>query len=438
MRIGFRSPRFALLCASFLLAGLVGRVLPSAAAVGPFSASGHPIIYVGVVYFSPTRNISDDAVQLQSIIDTFGGAYRTGAAYDVQLVIQSEIPWNAVEPNGATASTDPLYSYYQQFAQLISDKKLVWTPLLSYHYVPTWINNKYAADAMPGFMPFVPTSGVWSNEAPAWTSRALQALSPYFNGSIKAVLCGNEMLAAKRASDPSNLTPAEFDTRSANWANAITNLINAAKGVVQGRAPVSTKLVPYALRAREILPTAMFPHVYDLLDSLDIVAIDPYPPSEAEYQALFRSDKATYLAEFNGQFGGATGDEVLSWIKTGVSRFNLRYATFFAWNGDDPNFVMTADEKSGLNRAISWILTQPAVHNQPSRSVAFQLGTYILKKSDPNASWWVPEEEARRHESAILLGSRLPFPVRYEVDYRPRTANVPISQIVSSRNVSSF
>jgi hypothetical protein len=447
--------RIFLLCASFLLA-----TLPTAAAVGPFSPSGHPIIYVGVVYFSPTGNINDDAVQLQSIIDTFGGAYRTGTAYDVQLVIQSEIPWKAVEPNGPTSSTDPAYSYYQQFAQLISSKNLVWTPLISYHYVPDWVSQAHGHceyttteprtligctdEAMPGFMPFIPTSSVWTVEAYNWTQDVVQALAPYLNSPIKAILCGNEMLGAKRPSwaqspgDPTSLTAAEFDTRSANWANAITSVINAAKSVAQGRVPVSTKLVPYALRAREILTTSMFPHVYDLLDSLDLVAIDPYPPSEAEYQALFRSDKATFLAEFNGQVGGATGDEVLSWIKTGVSRFNLRYATFFAWNGDDARFVMTTDEKSGLNRAISWILTQPAVHNQPSRSVSFQLSTYILKKSDPNAGWWVPEEEARRHESAFLLGSRLPFPIRYEVDYRPRTANVPISQIVSSRNVSSF
>jgi hypothetical protein len=431
----FSSTLSKVICAGILLAGLLGGVQPAAADLGPVSPSGHPIVYLGVTYFAKYDGLSgQDSTELDAIINALGGStYVTGAAYDVQLVIESEIGWDATEPQQGDYSH---FGPYQQFAQLIQSKGLVWTPLLSYHYVPGWVSTKYANDAMPSaFMPFVPTSAVWSGEAATWTRQALQALSPYFGSPIKVVLCGNEMLTAKRSSDPAVLTAADFDARSRDWANALTTLVNAAKSVVQGQVPVTTKLVPYELHATEMLQRGMFPHAYDLLDSLDVVAIDTYPPADAEYQGLFRSDKATYVSEFNLPGGGATGDQLLSWVELGVSRYNLRYAAWFCWQCG-AEYSMTADEQRGMRDAINWIRTLGAVYSLPSRSVSFQLSTDILGKSD--SSWMVHPAEASRHTAALSLGARLPFPVRYEVDYRPRTAGTQIAQIVDYRSVDTF
>jgi hypothetical protein len=426
------------LCAFLLLAGVFcGR--PAAAALGPVSPSGHPIIYLGVTYFSD-GDLNHDSSELQAIISAFGGSpYRYGNAYDVQLVIESEIGWNETEPSSGDYSH---FGHYQQFAELVRSLGLVWTPLLSYHYVPGWVSSAYAADAMPSaFMPFVPNSAVWSGPAAAWTRQAMQALAPYFGNPIQVVLCGNEMLTAKRASD-TDTSAAGFDARSQAWANALATLVNAAKGVVQGRVPVTTKLVPYEVHATEMLRGSMFPHVYDLLDSLDVIAIDAYGPSDTEYQALFRSDKATFLTEFNLASGGASGNQLLAWVQQGVSRYNLRYAAWFCWKcspapgSGESDYSMTADEQRGLRDAIDWVVGLGSVFSPPSRSVAFQLSAEILTKSDP--SWMIAPEEAGRHGAVILLGSQLAPAVRYEVDYRPRTADVQIVQVIDSRSAGTF
>lgn len=452
-RTTFPSLRLWMLCASLLLTGLAGPARPASAQIGPVNpTTGHPIVYLGVVYFAK-YDTAIDRQELESIITAFGGTnrttYRVGRAYDVQLVIQSELAWYDSEGAGAVNASDPVamqaaFKKYQDFAALIQELKLVWTPLLSYHYTPGWVTTKYAKDAMPNrFMPFIPQSAVWSQEASAWTRKAMQQLSPYFGTSIKAVLCGNEMMTAKRPGEIAP-TPAELDARSSAWANAIASLVNAAKSVVQGRVPVTSKLFPYETHATEMLQTSVFPHVYDLLDSLDVIGIDAYPPSHAEYQAFFRSNKATYLAEFNKAegFSAATRNDVLSWIQLGVSRYNVRYATWFCWKcvPDKPgeiDYSMTADQKLGLNDAINWLLNLNAVYTLPTRSVAFQFSKNVLNKIHPD--WMIPEGEAYRQEAALTLATKLPyFQVRYEIDYRPRTADVQIVQVIDHQSVSSF
>jgi hypothetical protein len=447
MRTACRNIHVNILCAGLLLAGILGlRAQPAAADIGPVSAVGHPIVYLGVVYF---QNINDpnrpsDSAALDAIVQAFGGqTYFTGAAYDVQLVIESEIGWDATEPY---APDDPRHSFnfgaFQQFAELVRSKHLVWTPLLSYHYVPTWVSTKYSADAMPSaFMPFVPTSAVWSNEASTWTQQAMQALAPYFGDPIQVVLCGNEMTTAKRSTD-SSYQAADFDARSQSWANALSTLVNAAKGVVQGRVPVSTKLVPYELHATEMLQHGMFPHAYDLLDSLDLVAIDAYPPTDIEYQALLRSAKAIYLSEFNDPAGQvASGADLLSWVELGVSRYNLRYAAWFCWDchpgsAGGTDYSMTTDQQQGMRNAIGWVTGLSSVYSPPATSAAFQLSTDILSKSD--SAWMVSADEESRHAAAFALPSKLAVPVRYEVDYRPRPADVHLQQVVDAESAATF
>jgi hypothetical protein len=188
-RTMFPSLRLWLLCTSLLLTGLASSAGPASAQIGPVNPStGHPIVYLGVVYFANYN--STDRQELQNIKTAFGGsALRVGRAYDVQLVIQSELRWYDTEGSGPVAATDPGFQKYKDFAALVQELGFVWTPLLSYHYTPEWIYTKYGRcqgsplvctkDAMPnGFMRFIPQSTVWSQEASAWTQKAMQALSP--------------------------------------------------------------------------------------------------------------------------------------------------------------------------------------------------------------------------------------------------------------------
>jgi hypothetical protein len=455
------------LFAGLLLAGLLG-LSPSAGAIpgppGPVGPSGHPILFLGVTYFAKYDGFTgQDSAELDAIIQAFGGrTYITGLAYDVQLVVQSEIGWDTTEPYAPTDARHKFdFARYQDFAQLVRNKGLVWTPLLSYHYVPQWVYDKYGScqyadaehtipvscslDAMPNnFMPFIPTSGVWSGEAVTWTKQAMQALSPYFGNPIKGVLCGNEMLTARRPNnpnDPDAMTAAGFDTRSRNWANAISGLVNAAKSIVQGSVPVSSKLFPYETHETRMPRTSVFPHVYDLLDSLDVIGIDAYPPSDLEYQALYRADKATFLSEFNLASGGGSGDQLLSWVQLGVRSYNLRYATWFCWKcvptqAGKPDFSMTPDEQRGMRDAINWAVGLGSVYNPPARGVTLQLSTDLLGKSD--STWMVHPAEAGRHETLMRLGPQIAPGARYEVDYRPRPGDLRIVQVIDPISVNTL
>lgn len=484
--------------------------------VGP---SGRPIIYIGVVLHGHIGDahpdtpwaecskpleqaLAEDRADIQNIIDHLGrgAAYRSGVAYDVQLVVQVPIAWKCSQ--GGLEYPEPYnFERYTRFAEMVREMGVAWTPLLAYHYAPLWVVPQTIRDfgwdprivnsngeTLPsGFLPFSPSSPVWSTYAITWTREAMRALAPYFGNPINAVLCGNEVLYERWQDTtwdyytqrawyqqyPGLLyesyplwfpmyrfgfpTPQFFDFRSREWASHLRTLVQAAQSEAAGRVPVSTKLVPYAVRGTEVNRTGVFPRAYELLDSLDFVGIDTYPPTEEEFQAFHRRDKTMYLAEFNKNpwQPRATRQEVLHWITRGVTRYNLRFATWYCWDcePDEPGQLpcrlfdtqtgTLMEEAYGLRDAIdwatgnwvwsgkAWILGPQSPIPPASNSVNMQLSTVALGKG-----WMIDESSADRHRGASILGRQMG--PGYEVDWRARSADVNIVDVTAPRDVGSF
>ena len=487
--------------------------------IGP---NGRPIIYIGAVLHGHIGDadpatpwvecskpleqaLAEDRADIQNIIDHLGrgAAYRSGVAYDVQLVVQVPISWKCSQ--GGLEYPEPYnFERYSRFAEMVREMGVAWTPLLAYHYAPLWVVPQTIRDfgwdprivnssgqTLPsGFLPFSPSSPVWSTYAAAWTREAMRALAPYFGDPINVVLCGNEVLYERWQDTtwdqytqrawyeqyPGLLyklypslypqyrfgipTSAFFDFRSREWANHLRTLVQAAQSGAAG-VYVSTKLVPYAVRGTEVNRTGVFPRVYELLDFLDFVGIDTYPPTEEEFQAFHRRDKAMYLAEFNKNpwQPRATRHEVLHWITRGASRYNLRFAAWYCWDcapdepGQPPVRLFNTqtgtltEEAYGLRDAIDWATGNwvwsgeawilgpqspfPPATNSISNYVNMQISTVALDKG-----WVIDESAADRHRGASILGRRMG--PGYEVDWRPRSANVNIVDVTWSRDVGSF
>lgn len=163
----------------------------------------------------------------------------------VSLVVELDVPWDGTQLTEATGAIDATFDfeYYKQFASLCEARNIKWTPLLAPHYVPKFIMDKYSGIIRAGFvthsddrisllpcpcppetengpvtytqpelggnpfLPFSPSSEVWSLEVASWIRAFVIEMRgntnnnnenhfslPSSSKSIDEILVGNEMM----------------------------------------------------------------------------------------------------------------------------------------------------------------------------------------------------------------------------------------------------
>jgi hypothetical protein len=335
---------------------------------------------------------------------------RSGSGREVRLVVELEVPWSR------TANYN--FWWFQQFARLCEELQVKWTPLLSPHYVPSTIQQAYAADRVtdmnvkpldPTFLKFSPSSPVWGAETAQWVDAFIRAMQNdagvnHFaaNKAIDEVLVANEMqypgnvLTSRDARSvqqwqlkygtgtayPTTLTTAFRTFRAEQLSYAINAMVDKARRTLDSlglsTVGVSSKLYPYNFpRSNEAEDNKRAGYTDSSLAFLDsnfrgLFAMDSYPNSycgspwsvTSDYAAAHaRTAKPLYVAEFNVAKGSPectnvtlTRAQVSSAAITGFQSYTVRSFTFFAWNPGDKRYVITADQKLGLADAMNWIV----------------------------------------------------------------------------------
>ncbi len=405
------------------------------------------VIYIGVIKYINIVDPAANRTPLEQIITDLGGgdALRKGTYYDAQLIVSSDMGPNATHLGPGSYD----FSKYIAYAELCKELGIKWSLQLSYHYAPGWyttqcitdygydprVRNEAGEVANGHFMPFSPSSPVWGDYCKDWAEAAVEALAPYMGTVIDDIMPGNEMMCniniptsydeyTKQAwkdytGNPSATLPiglastAQFqEFRSIQWYNAMKTLVDDVKNKTKtlGKSvKVSTKLVPYMLHSTWMLRSGIFPKVFDLIeeDSMDVIAVDFYPPTSHYYQTLYRRDKPMYLAEFN-KGGGAdcTAAEIEGWIQDGVTNYNMKYATFFAWDASGDIWDITEEEKTGLKNAADWVLTLSGPIVQKTDVVRYNISTAVLGE-DADTAWTLNSDSNKRMRAAMALTSVL-------------------------------
>ena len=401
------------------------------------------VIYIGVIKYINIVDPAANRTPLEQIITDLGGgdALRKGTYYDAQLIVSSDMGPNATHLGPGSYD----FSKYIAYAELCKELGIKWSLQLSYHYAPGWyttqcitdygydprVRNEAGEVANGHFMPFSPSSPVWGDYCKDWAEAAVEALAPYMGTVIDDIMPGNEMMCniniptsydeyTKQAwkdytGNPSATLPIGFastaqfqEFRSIQWYNAMKTLVDDVKNKTKtlGKSvKVSTKLVPYMLHSTWMLRSGIFPKVFDLIeeDSMDVIVVDFYPPTSHYYQTLYRRDKPMYLAEFN-KGGGAdcTAAEIEGWIQDGVTNYNMKYATFFAWDASGDIWDITEEEKTGLKNAADWVLTLSGPIVQKTDVVRYNISTAVLGE-DADTAWTLNSDSNKRMRAAMAL-----------------------------------
>ncbi|MBL7976773.1 MAG: T9SS type A sorting domain-containing protein [Bacteroidetes Order II. Incertae sedis bacterium] len=136
-----------------------------------------------------------------------GKPHRTWQGGSLRALVQLEVSWTHTEPSPQKYD----FRFYQDFARLCEQKGLYWSVLLSPHYLPEYIQTKYASDFITyaddsrvpeydSFLRLSPSSAVWGNEIAEWIRafiRAMQndgGINHFATGTIGDLLLGNELM----------------------------------------------------------------------------------------------------------------------------------------------------------------------------------------------------------------------------------------------------
>ncbi|MEA2491510.1 MAG: Beta-galactosidase [Acidobacteriota bacterium] len=372
---------------------------------------------VGIVLFRHQRTIWDVRQDLDMINAKIAAyrPHRVSGTREADLVVELEVPWNETE----TAPGVYDFTFYQDFARACEEKGIKWTPLLSPHYVPPHIAQRYSGDRITDmqwqvvdhpFLKFSPSSAVWGSETAAWARAFIRAMA-YDGGrnhfgryaAIEEVLIGNEMMyptgtltSRDSASTtvwsrqypgavyPTTLTTTFRTFRAEQLSYAINAMMVAVKGELSSAGAqatgVSSKLYPYYFpRTGDSLNDRFAGYTDPSLSFLNsnfkgLFAMDMYPkPQNAgcgpwyytnDYAAAQqRTTKPLYVAEFNApkescSYYVLSRSEVSNVAISGFQSYNVRAFVFYAYNPNGTGVIYQANDNQlgGLADALNWIV----------------------------------------------------------------------------------
>jgi hypothetical protein len=375
------------------------------------------IYKIGVVFSPVGSNGAIDRVatqaKIQEIVDQIAGGIpmRKSSANTVYVVVQTDILWWATQ-SAAPGSNGALYNcnnitfnpnFIVDIAEAAKAVGVKWTPLLSYHEEPAWVEyctrGKYGFPSslkdsknnviLNQFLPFSPSSPVWQDYASLWTQQVVQTLKPYVGTVVDEIFLGNEMMYSGdvltsydeyaqtkwKSSHRGQLLPltltTEYQTfRATEWQLMLKTQVDVARRI-NPALNVSTKLVPGMYLRNDnfgITPAA----VKTLVQSMQFVGFDHYGDLTGDsvvWNHLASLGKPLYLAEFNypddptknpPQCNPAMPKSVLkSILMDGILYRNLKSATMYGW--DRGNCHPNADQRAALYEIINWIVTPPVM-----------------------------------------------------------------------------
>jgi hypothetical protein len=370
---------------------------------------------IGVVLFKHSISNANMATILDNIKSqvTSNLPVRSSNGVTVRLVVQLEVRWDETE------SIPEVYdfSWYQQFVRHCEQKEIKWTPLLSPHYLPEWIPNRYEEDsirltngnALPNaFMPMSPSSKMWRIEVRDWAEAFLNKMKNdagmnHFGptGAIDEIFIGNAMTypgggafvvtsfdsATVNTWDSIYQTPMPtsgqqfMEFRGAELARMLRDLVGCTESKLQSlgeqQIKVSTKVSPYLFprpswtfldELKGYTPAG----VDTIVASSDILAINSMPKPDSgggcvnfwkvrdDYTAANAiTPKPIYVAEYNVDPAcgiSMPGTMVYDHILLGIDSFNVKYFTFFAWNPFEPIFQIKPDQISALRNVFDCLV----------------------------------------------------------------------------------
>ncbi|MCI5144788.1 MAG: hypothetical protein D3923_04505, partial [Candidatus Electrothrix sp. AR3] len=182
---------------------------------------GHPKVKLGVVYSliendmkdcitlnqekketcDYYKEVKDDIKNINLWIASGKKDIAISENEPVELVVQTEVVWNKSSyPND--------YNYLVEYAKIIEEEKIKWTPLLGIHNIPDklLLDEKYKDDKIAGhWLQFRPDSDVWMEVKP-WVYGFVASLKEYIGAGeiIEEIFICNEMSFDKDSEYPKN------------------------------------------------------------------------------------------------------------------------------------------------------------------------------------------------------------------------------------------
>lgn len=419
---------------------------------------------VGVVLFRPNAEERDKLLppytletkaHMKQVLDqirhelTNGKPVRYQGNEQMQLVVQLEVAWNETEketPKDAPKVFD--FSWYINFAEVCEELGIKWTLHLANHYVPYWYEEYYVTDiittadnstAENTFLPFSPTSKVWTKEAVDWVKACLTSLKPYIGKSkvVEEILIGNEVKypidkltsfdqatnntwlakghsqelwdSYKLGTQPIDWQNKDEDTfvgfRSQLLAGYINTMMTTVKNSVDDDVLVSSKLYPYYFQKgkRDDMPDRerMIGFTPGFLSKVNgqtrgMFGIDAYPKQYGDWMikdvyemAQSVSIHPIYLAEFNkpdGELPLTTSQISEAFSKDFRHIYNLKYFTMFAWNPDSNKITqkLNVPQKEGLKRIFDDFQSIPITNQTGVSNISMAVKPNLWNYYDVN------------------------------------------------------
>lgn len=377
---------------------------------------GNDELEIGVVMFRDQIPYSQIAAVVEEIVNDVaeGDPSRVGPLGKVNLVIQMEVSWAQTEPDSGRYD----FLWYQRFAEVCAARRVKWTPLLSFHYLPDWIIVKYGQDSCRDFvglprsnfsLPICPSSNMWKVEAIAWLREFIVAMADNSGVSylgegnpIGTIFLGN---AFSYPDFPKRSEAVSFDSASLKnfqerygpsaefWGNVFWEfrldvLADLCIGLTErsrafldqlGYPEVisAVKLSPYDFPRSTNMPEALRKgfspaSLEKILASQAILAINSFPLLDSlpncfeqwgmycDYDAVREfDDLPLYISEFNllgGSNPSLSKERLVAYIHFGAQMHHLRHFTFFAWNPNDPRYRINADQILAIREVMNCIV----------------------------------------------------------------------------------